>query len=69
MKKEQNTEGNNPKFRSFVDVTGFFFWEYWQKTLLDDLPGGGGGGYEKIQITVVQHPEFSIFCGCNRFFF
>ena len=42
MKKEQNTEGNNLKFRSFVVLTGFFG-EYWQKTLLDDLPGGRGG--------------------------
>ena len=46
--------------------------EYWQKTLLDDLPGGGRGGgggeYEKMQISVVQHPEISILCGCNRFF-
>ena len=30
---------------------------------------GEGGENEKIQITVVQHPEISIFCGCNRFFF
>ena len=29
---------------------------------------GEGGENEKIQITVVQHPEISIFCGCNRFF-
>ena len=30
---------------------------------------GEGGENEKIQITVVKHPEISIFCGCNRFFF
>ena len=46
------------------------FWKYWPKTLLDDLPGGGTPpNNEKRQITVVQHPEISIFCGCNRFFF
>ena len=42
-------------------------WQYWQKILLDDLPVGGGR-ICKIQITVVQHPEISILCGCNRFF-
>ena len=31
--------------------------------------GGEGGQYEKIQNTVGQHPENSILCGCNRFFF
>ena len=44
--------------------------QYWQKTLLDDLPGGrqGGGEYEKMKISVVQHPEISILVSCNRFF-
>ena len=33
--------------------------EYWQKTILDDLPGGEGGTNEKIPNTEVQHPEKS----------
>ena len=34
------------------------------KTLLDDLPGGPPNN-EKIQVTVVQHPETLILSGCN----
>ena len=40
-----------------------------QKPYLRQTRGGEGGKNEKIQITVVQHPEISIYCGCNRFFF
>ena len=48
-------------------VTGFFG-NIGKKPYLTTYQGGGGGEYEKMQITVVQHPEISIFCGCNRFF-
>ena len=65
---------NTLKFRSFVVATAFFWrWrqrrKYWHKTLLDDLSGGWvPPNNEKMQNTMVQHPEISKFCGCNGFF-
>ena len=41
-----------------------------KKPYLTTYQGGGPPpNNEKIQVTVVQHPEILILCGCNRFFF
>ena len=60
--KKQNTEGNTSLWISRGVNIG-------KKPCLTTYQGGGRGGeYEKMKISVVQHPEISILVSCNRFF-
>ena len=68
MKKYRILWCNTLKFRSFVVVTAFFG-NIGTKPYLTTYQGEAPPpNKEKIQNTVVQHPEISIFCSCNRFF-
>ena len=56
--KKQNTEGNTSLWISRGVNIG-------KKPCLKTYQGGE---YEKMKISVVQHPEIAILVSCNRFF-